>query len=414
MRDVKSNIVRCLITRVLAFLVVLLVGCLHPLKGWSQTGEIVVDALVKMGFENVGYTDTEVERVFVLQNEAYRLNGVGIAKAVDVIQQMGLPEGKPCRIVVLDNNVPQISLYYHPVKGDSIVKTERADWNVSYDLGDSWQEVRKVKRKNSSLFKVDILVYPQLSFKNLIVTQVYQALFDLSPAVEVSFWKGMKFTGQLVIPIYNDGYSILENKVHPGHVALSQQFRLPYGVFCRFTAGLFNGGRYGVDFDVNYHFKDERFALLGRIGYSGESYWNGFRWHYDPTMTLTWTLGGRFYWPRYNTEFTVKAEQYLLKEKGIKAEMIRHFRYCSVGLYAMKAKGARSNGGFRFQVALPPYKYKRHKYWPRVRPSDNFGLLYNAGNEQKYYKQYKAEASDNIMNSNRYNPYYIKSEMLNY
>lgn len=203
MRDVKSNIVRCLITRVLAFLVVLLVGCLHPLKGWSQTGEIVVDALVKMGFENVGYTDTEVERVFVLQNEAYRLNGVGIAKAVDVIQQMGLPEGKPCRIVVLDNNVPQISLYYHPVKGDSIVKAERADWNVSYDLGDSWQEVRKVKRKNSSLFKVDILVYPQLYFKNVIVTQVYQACVELSPAVEISLWKGSKLTAQVIFPVYN-------------------------------------------------------------------------------------------------------------------------------------------------------------------------------------------------------------------
>ena len=42
------------------------------------------------------------------------------------------------------------------------------------------------------------------------------------------------------------------------------------------------------------------------------------------------------------------------------------------------------------------------------------GLLYNAGNEQYYYKDYKAEASDNIMESNSFNPYYIKSEILNY
>ena len=38
--------------------------------------------------------------------------------------------------------------------------------------------------------------------------------------------------------------------------------------------------------------------------------------------------------------------------------MIRHFRYCSIGFYAMKAEHAKANGGFRFQVALPPYKYK--------------------------------------------------------
>ena len=31
-----------------------------------------------------------------------------------------------------------------------------------------------------------------------------------------------------------------------------------------------------------------------------------------------------------------------------------------------------------------------------------------------YYKDYKAEASDNIMESNSFNPYYIKSEILNY
>ena len=50
----------------------------------------------------------------------------------------------------------------------------------------------------------------------------------------------------------------------------------------------------------------------------------------------------------------------------------------------MKAQGALKNGGCRFQVALPPYKYKRKN--ARVRPSDNRGMSYNAGNERYYYK----------------------------
>ena len=405
---------KCLIVRKIAAFIAFSVSCWQPVMGQTQSGKEAVETLVALGFENVGWTEDRQERTYVLQNSAYRLNGVGIGKAVDVIQKMGLPSGKPCRIVVLDNNVPQISLYYHPVGGDSIPETKRTDWNVSYDLGNSWKQARKVKRKNSSLFKVDILVYPQLSFMNLIITQVYQALFDLSPAVEISLWKGMKFTGQVIIPIYNDGYGILEDKVHPGHLTLSQQFRLPYHIFGKLTTGTFNGGRYGIDLDMDYHFRDERFSLLGRIGYTGANYWDGFRFIYDSSMTLTWSLGASFYWPRYNTEFTIKGEQYLLKEKGIRAEMIRHFRYCSIGLYAMKAKGAKSNGGFRFQVALPPYRYKRYKHWPRVMPSDNFGIIYNAGNERKYYKQYKAETSDNIMKANSFNPYFIKSELLNY
>ena len=124
----------------------LILFCLLPLKGICQTGEATVDALVKMGFENVGWTEDTEERVFVIQNSAYRLEGVGIGKAVDLIQKMGLPENKPCRLIVLDNNVPQISLYYQPMKGDSIAEVSRADWSVSYDLGEGWKQARRIKK----------------------------------------------------------------------------------------------------------------------------------------------------------------------------------------------------------------------------------------------------------------------------
>lgn len=386
--------------------------CLLPLRGLSQTAGETVDVLVRMGFENVGCTEDDEERVYVLQNSAYRTQGVGIGKAVDVIQKMGLPGEKPCRIIVLDNNVPQISLTYQALEaGDA----RRADWKVGYGLDGSWKKARKVKLKNSSLFKIDVLVYPQLAFKNLILTQIYQVLFDLSPAVEVSFWKGMKLTAQLKIPVYNDGYGMLEDKVHPGHLTVSQRFRLPYNVFGKVTAGYFNADRYGVDVDLSHPlWFDNRFALMARVGYVGVGYWNGFELHYDPEMTFTWTLGGSFYWSEYNTQFNLKAEQYLMKDRGVKFEAIRHFRYCSIGFYAMKARYAKANGGFRFQVLLPPYKYKRHGYMPRVSTSANMGIVYNAGNERYYYRQYKAEASDNIMEENSFNPYFIKSELLNY
>lgn len=414
MRYKNSNIRKCLATKTIALYASFFLFCLLPFKGFCQTGESTVNALVDMGFENVGWTEDDGERVFVLQNSAYRSQGVGISKAVDVIQEMGLPEKKACRIIVLDNNVPQISLYYHPIMGDTVPQAERRDWNVSYDLGGTWKEARKVKTKNSSLFKVDVLVYPQLAFKNLVITQIYQVLFDLSPAIEVSLWKGMKLTGMLKIPVYNDGYGVYEDKVHPGHLTISQRFRLPYNIFGKVAVGYFNADRYGLDADFVRPFKDERFAALLRLGYTGIGYWDGFKLHYDPTMTFTWSVGASFFWPKYNTQFIVRAQKFLYEEKGIKAEMIRHFRYCSIGFYAMKAENAKANGGFRFQVLLPPYKYKRHKYVPRINTSANMGVVYNAGNERYYYKEYKAEASDNIMEQNSFNPYFIKSELLNY
>ena len=206
--------------------------------------DITANMLVDMGFENVIWSEDEKERVYVLENTPWRLQGVGLAHAIDRIQKTGLPEkGKSCRIVVLDNNIPQISLIY-TANPDSLKAAPgsyaaRSAWDATYDLGDSWDKVKKEYRMNSSLFKVDVVVYPELYLKNLIITQIYQVLFNLSPAIEVSFWNGMKLTAQMVFPIYNDGYGPWAGKIHPGMVTLSQSFRLPYRTFARASIGLF-------------------------------------------------------------------------------------------------------------------------------------------------------------------------------
>ena len=126
--------------------------------------------------------------------------------------------------------MPQISLYYQPSFKDSTVNISRQDWEVSYNLGNSWN-------------KVDITIYPELSLKNLVITQIYQVLFNLSPAIEVSFWKGMKFTAQMVIPVYNDGYASRYDKLHPGFLELSQTVRLPYNFWATLAIGSFNNSR---------------------------------------------------------------------------------------------------------------------------------------------------------------------------
>lgn len=382
--------------------------------GQSETYKAVVE-LVEHGFENVRWSENENERIYTIENNVYKTQGVGIAQALDIIQRHGLPTNKPCKVIVTHLEIPELSLTYHPYESDTTEVKDKRRWITSYEVGDSWNSIKKEKAKNSSRFKVDILMYPQLSFKNLIITQIYQVLFTLNPTVEVSFWPGMKFTGQMIIPIYNDGYGYLQDKVHPGFMTLSQRFRLPYNIKGKATIGYFSADRYGADLMLFYPFKDERFSLEGRIGSVAIGYWDGFRLHYDTDFSVTWTLGGNFYWPKYNTTFSLKGEQYLMGEKGIKFEMIRHFRYASIGFYAQKAKEANSNGGFRIQVLLPPYKYKRfkNKYIPRLNTSNNMGIVYNAGNERYYYRQYRSEANENIMNNNSLNPYFINSELSN-
>lgn len=73
----------------------LLLFCFCCCFGYCQTGEATANALVKMGFENVSWSENDAERIYMIQNAAYRLEGVGISHAVELIQSMGLPCRKP-------------------------------------------------------------------------------------------------------------------------------------------------------------------------------------------------------------------------------------------------------------------------------------------------------------------------------
>ena len=394
-------------------LITIILSLTSTVQALGQTGgEATTNELVNLGFENVRWTENDNERIYTIENNVYKANGVGIAKAIEIIQKMGIPTDKRCKVIVTNLDVPELSLTYQPTGKELTEEGVSEGWQTSYDI-EGWNKIKRKKGKNSSRFKVDILIYPQLSYKNLIITQIYQALFTLNPAIEISLWQGMKLTGQIILPIYNDGYSIYQDKIHPGFITLSQRFRLPFNIKGKATIGYFNADRYGMDLMLFYPFKDERFSLEGRIGAVGIGYWDGFSLHYDKDLELTWTLGTNFYWPKYNTQFCLKGEKYLMGEKGIKLEMTRHFRYASVGFYAVKAKDVKSNGGFRFQILLPPYKQKRQKIIPRISTSYNMGVAYNAGNEQYYYRQYRSEANENIMNNYRFNPYFIKTEINN-
>ena len=394
----------------------LLIFMLFSIGTWGQEGgEKAVEELVNQGFENVRWTENESERIYTVENNVYKAQGVGIAKAIDIIQTYGMPTDKSCKVIVTHLGIPELSLTYRPKANKVENDGRREGWQASYDIGNSWKEVKEKKTKNSSRFKVDIVIYPQLYFKNYIITQIYQACLEMSPAVEVSLWQGMKLTGQIIFPVYNDGYYGSMETIRPGYLTLEQRFRLPYRIKAKATVGVFDFYTYGAELSLFYPFKDERFSLEGKFGYVGYGYFHGFSFIYNKEYTDYFSIGGNFYWPQYNTEFKLKVEQYLLKEKGIKFEMIRHFRYASVGFYAEKAEYAKSNGGFKFIVALPPYKQKRHKYLPRLTTSAGTGITYNAGNERIYYKMpYSSATENNIMFKNSFNPYFIKSEISNY
>ena len=267
------------------------------------------------------------------------------------------------------------------------------------------------------MFKTDIVVYPQVQYRNYVINKIYTFLITVSPAVEISLWSGNKLTGQVVIPILNEyGESYGRSQVRQGYITISQDYRWK-NLFLTGTFGTFNNMRWGADLQARYVFKDPRFAIDGEIAYTGTSWFNHWRWKVGKMNTLTWSAGGSFYWPRFNVKFDLHLQQYLLGERGVHFQFIRQFRYAAIGFYASKVQHAGNhgfNGGFRFAINLPPYKYKRHGYVPRVLPSHNINTTYNAGNERTYGKSFAPRADRNFGTDNSFNPIFIKSELLNY
>ena len=140
------------------------------LTAWGQSeGESITEELVRLGFENVRWTENETERIYTIENSAYKIQEVGIAKAIQLIQEQGMPKNKRCKVIVTRQEIPEMTLTYAPLREDI---TNTAKWEASYSITDSWKEVKKEKKRNSSRYKVDVLVYPTFSFQNMDLTKV--------------------------------------------------------------------------------------------------------------------------------------------------------------------------------------------------------------------------------------------------
>ena len=382
--------------------------------------------LVEAGFANVRAVQTSEYTVFTIENDAYKIPAEGFARAVQIIEGAGLDASRPVKIIGTSYKVPEVTITYNP---------EAGVWRTTKRLDASWDAVKGQPLLNNSFGKTDITVYPQVSLKNLIITQVYQSLWSLCPTIEVPLWPGGLFSYQVKVPIVNDGFGEMEAYPHPGFITLSQRFRDPWhlNVLGKATVGVFNSTHVGAALELAYWFPNERFwvdAKVGvldliRFGPSNKAidgkrimpdfpvWLVGFWMHPNaiPDWHVAWNIALNYYCPALQTQFLLRAERFVRRDYGVKFEMIRHFRRCSVGFYAMKGFSdlQHTNGGFRFQIALPPFRHARRGYVPRITTSGQMGMAYNANNEQYYYQEFRTEAGDNIMSKNNYNPYYIEA-----
>ena len=240
---------------------------------WLIGDDIDIDDIV-CRLENAGFADiraaqTEEYVVVSLSCDSYKLPVEGLSRARQILEDALEENPVKIKVICTDRNVPQLTMTFDPSSGR---------WSTTRRLDESWDVVKVERRTASSIGRTNILFYPQISIKNLIINQVYQTLWQISPAVEVSLWPGMKMSYQLKYPLFNDGFGDAESKVHPGMMAISQSFRDPWhlNVFGKVTAGVFSSNRYGLALEAWYYFPGERLSVDTQLAMLANCYFDGF------------------------------------------------------------------------------------------------------------------------------------------
>ena len=249
----------------------------------------------------------------------------------------------------------------------------------------------------------------ELSYADVNFTRLYNVLVNLTPGTKVNLGKDWEFAAQAYIPVVNSGYATRYSMVRLNMANFSKVLKFEKAhQYLRFTAGLFGKERYGADVRWMYPITSwlmvqARLGLTNHwaLGFSinssdSESEFTTSQWNF------TGMMGVNFWLNRWKTELRLIGGRYLNEDFGVEGEAVRHFKHCSVSVFAQlhekyanpyMKKGNNYSGGFRVVMMLPPYKkYKRKVVW---RPASNFRLTYNAQSDGYSMRKYTTDPEEN-------------------
>jgi hypothetical protein len=374
----------------------------------------VKQMLTSLGFENIRTAIQKDTLTLAYENNIYRWDVRGLNVVIDSVARNVQPQIH-LRIITLKNDIPvfETSLLagdWEAFRRDSLSRDQLKEKLVmTFNTDNSWDQLRNQTKSNRNLFKFDLVFYPYLNIRNIYYMKVYEIMFSIGPALEFSLWKGNKFTGQVIFPIYADVTWGAQN-IRPGYVTVSQSFRLPGPLFCNVTVGKFDASRYGIDLEVLHYFKNQHWKISGNLGLTGI---NQF---YENVLYLSTTLSpnglikvGYFYSP-FNLETEISAGRDINGYNGIRIDFTRHFGETSVGFYASHSITENVNNfGFQFSIPLPPGKRSR-KHHLRVLPPRYFDWTYVANSKARSGFFYQS-SPDNNASQDYFNLIYIKNSL---
>lgn len=242
----------------------------------------------------------------------------------------------------------------------------------------------------SSQPKVELFAGAELHYRDIFYNRMYDVLVNLTPGVKWNMGNQWQLAGQAIVPVYND-YGDRYKKVRLNMAVLSKEWDWNSKQFLKVSGGLFGMERYGLDVKWMYPV-NSWLALDAQVGLTGFCSMAA-DWECSKMSRVTGWAGARLYINKVNTEMRLKGGRFVYEDYGVYAEAMRHFKHCTVGVYAQYSDQWKENGGFKVVMMIPPYKRKNRKV--QVRPASNFRLTYNIQGQGYAVKTYNTDPEEN-------------------
>ncbi len=374
--------------------------------------------LVKNGFENIRIKTVEEKIIIAYENRVYRFDVDAVKEIIKIVipklngqkKIILIPENRKIPLVVIDAAVQDCKDYL----SSNISGAEFADkLKIVFETDSEWRNLENESEFNSSNLRFDITFKPTIAAQFGVYTDPVMWQLNLVPGIKTSFWKGMQFNYEFIVPIHNDLLP-MEDSVRTGLAVINQTFRLTNSFFVSSSAGYFSNNRYGLDIEAKKYFSNGDINIGINFGCTSFAYFVGNRFNYSDHFILTGNANFDLRIPKYNLTLGLSAGKFLMGDNSIRLDINREFGEIEIGFFAIRSSDGISNGGINISIPIFPSKYWKPSFI-RLRTEENFGwgyivrsntpdligLRYNTGNKiNSFIKRLNPEFIKNNFRNN--------------
>ncbi len=358
----------------------------------------IIKDLANTGFENIRIKYDPDKIIIAYENRVYRFDVDAVKEVLKIVvpelteqkKIILIPENRKIPLVIIEVLVTDCKDYL----SSNISGSEFAEkLKIIFETDTEWQDLKNETEFNSSNLRFDITLKPTIAAQFGVFTDPVMWQLNLVPGIRTSFWKGMLFNYELIVPIHNDLLP-MEDSVRTGMAVINQTLRLPNSFFVSSSIGYFSNNRYGFDIEAKKYFSNGDINIGINFGITSFAYFVGKRFYYSDQFMWTGGINLDFRIPKYDLTLGLSSGKFLMGDNSIRLDINRAFGEIEIGFFAIRSLNGISNGGINISIPIFPSKYWKPSFI-RLRTEENFGwgyivksntpdligLRYNTGNK---------------------------------